>query len=222
MTEAAINTALYEQFARIGKGVDSPKRIELLELLLQGPRSVDQLATSTGMGMTNTSAHLRVLRQARLVDCQKQGTRVVYSIADDMVARFLMSLKALARTRLAEVAQLVEALIRCEPGLDIVTRDQLMARVGSKDVLVIDVRPREEYTAGHIMGAISIPFDHIEAAVVGLPTNLPIVAYCRGPYCTYAPQAVRVLQKHGYWASCLEDGFPEWRLAGLPVEVTGV
>jgi rhodanese-related sulfurtransferase/DNA-binding transcriptional ArsR family regulator len=222
MTEATLTAALYEQFARIGKGVDSPKRIELLELLAQGPKSVDQLAAETGMGVGNTSAHLQVLRQARLVDNQKRGARVVYRLADDLVARFLIVLKELARARLAEVEQLLADLMRHEPGLEVVARDELSKRLASGQVIVIDVRPREEYAAGHIRGAISLPIDDIGNAVNVLPRDVQIVAYCRGPYCIYALKAVSLLQQHGYRAAQLEAGFPEWRLAGLPIEASTV
>ena len=217
MSENDLKQLLYEQFALIGKAVDSPKRIEVLELLSQGEQSVDALAAATGMGTTNTSAHLQVLRQARLVETRKQGTKVYYRLADDLVARFLIQLRELARARLAEVESTVRAYLRADGGLEQVTREQLLDRALRGDVLIIDVRPAGEYEAGHIPGALSVPLETLSEAASSLPASAKMVAYCRGPYCVLSPKAVRWLRDHGFDAVQLEDGFPEWRLAGLPV-----
>jgi len=217
--EQELKDALYEQFARIGKAVDSPKRIELLELLGQGERSVESLALSTAMGTTNTSAHLKVLRQARLVETRKLGTKVLYRLADDLVARFLLQLRELAHARLAEVESTVKAYLHADEDLEQITREELLARAMRGDVLIVDVRPQEEYDAGHIPGAVSIPFETLAENSSTIPTDTQVVAYCRGPYCVLSPKTVRWLRSNGYQAIQLEDGFPEWRLAGLPVAV---
>jgi rhodanese-related sulfurtransferase/DNA-binding transcriptional ArsR family regulator len=210
---------LYEQFARTAKAVASPKRIELLELLAQGERTVEALAGATGMGMTNTSAHLQVLRQARLVETRKQGTRVHYRLAGDEVAGFVAALRDLARARLAEVDRVVADYFVARDALEPVSRTELVERAARGEVVILDVRPAEEFAAGHIPGALSVPLDQLEAALSGLPERARIVAYCRGPYCVLAPQAVERLRARGFNARRLVDGMPEWRLAGLPVAV---
>jgi len=184
---------LYEQFARTAKAVASPKRIELLELLAQGEHTVEALARATGMGVTNTSAHLQVLRHARLVETRKHGTRVFYRLGGDEVAGFVAALRDLARARLAEVDRVVQDYFVARDALEPVSRAEL--------------------------GALSIPLDQLEAALSRLPKRARIVAYCRGPYCVLAPQAVQRLRAKGFKARRLADGMPEWRLAGLPVAV---
>ena len=209
--------ALYEQFARLGRAFANPKRIELLDLLAQGERSVEALAEGTGMGVTNTSNHLQVLRQACLVATRKEGTRVLYRLADDQVLVFAVALRALARTRLAEVDRVVRDYFLARDSLETVSRDELMERVSRGDVIVLDVRPREEFVQGHIAGAVSVPLAELEEHLRDLRGDVEIVAYCRGPYCVLAPQAVELLRRHDFRARRLEDGMPEWRLAGLPV-----
>jgi rhodanese-related sulfurtransferase/DNA-binding transcriptional ArsR family regulator len=208
---------LYEQFARTAKAVASPKRIELLELLAQGEQTVEALARATGMGVTNTSAHLQVLRHARLVETRKQGTRVHYRLAGDEVAGFVAALRDLARVRLAEVDRVVADYFVARDALEPVSRAELVERAARGDVVILDVRPAEEFAAGHIPGALSVPLDQLEAALARLPKRARIVAYCRGPYCVLAPQAVQRLRAKGFKARRLVDGMPEWRLAGLPV-----
>jgi rhodanese-related sulfurtransferase/DNA-binding transcriptional ArsR family regulator len=210
---------LYEQFARTAKAVASPKRIELLELLAQGEHTVEVLANATGMGMTNTSAHLQVLRQARLVETRKQGTRVNYRLAGDEVAAFVAALRDLARARLAEVDRVVQDYFAARDALEPISRAQLVERAGRGEVVILDVRPTEEFAAGHIPGALSVPLDQLDAALSRLPKRARVVAYCRGPYCVLAPQAVQRLRDKGFQAHRLVDGMPEWRLAGLPVAV---
>lgn len=208
---------LYEQFARAARAVASPRRIELLDVVAQGERSVEALAESTGMGVTNTSAHLQVLRRAGLVDTRRERTRVLYRLAGDEVAGFLGSLRDLARSRLADVDQIVADYFVARDALEPVSRTELVERAGRGDVVVLDVRPRDEFLAGHIPGALSVPLDQLDAALARLPRTTQIVAYCRGPYCVLAPQAVERLRAEGFSARRLEDGMPEWRLAGLPV-----
>ena len=210
---------LYEQFARTAKAVASPKRIELLELMAQGEQTVEVLARATGMGVTNTSAHLQVLRRDRLVETRKQGTKVHYRLAGDEVAGFVASLRDLARARLAEVDRVVADYFVARDALEPVSRAELVERASRGDVVILDVRPAEEFAAGHIPGALSVPLDQLDAALSRLPKRARIVAYCRGPYCVLAPQAVQRLRAKGFTASRLVDGMPEWRLAGLPVAV---
>lgn len=210
---------LYEQFARVAKATASPKRIELLELLAQGERSVEALAQATGMGVTNTSAHLQVLRQARLVETRKEATKVHYRLASDEVAAFVAALRDLARSRLADVDQIVRDYFVARDALEPVNRTELMERAGRGEVVILDVRPREEFLAGHIPGALSLPLDELDAALARLPKRTQVVAYCRGPYCVLAPEAVERLRAKGFKARRLADGMPEWRLAGLPVAV---
>lgn len=210
---------LYEAFAATAKAVASPKRIELLDLLAQAERSVEALAQATGTGMTTTSAHLQVLRHARLVGTRKEGTRVFYRLAGDEVAAFVVSLRGLASSRLAEVDEVVRDYFDARDSLEPVSRGELVERAERGEVLILDVRPREEFTAGHIPGALSVPLDRLEDTLARLPQQAQIVAYCRGPYCVLAPQAVERLRARGFTSRRLADGMPEWRLAGLPVAV---
>jgi rhodanese-related sulfurtransferase/DNA-binding transcriptional ArsR family regulator len=214
-----VKDTLYEQFARIGKAVANPKRIELLDLIAQGERSVDDLAAGAGMGITNTSNHLQVLRQARLVETRKEGTRVLYRLANDTVFRFSVALRDLAHSRLAEVGEVVRDYFLARDSLEPVSRERLLTLIQQGEVVALDVRPREEYDLGHIPGAVSIPLGELEARLRSLDKHTEVVAYCRGPYCVLAPQAVEFLREHGFRARRLEDGMPEWRLAGLPVAV---
>lgn len=210
---------LYEQFARTAKAAASPKRIELLEVLAQGEHTVEVLAEATGMGVTNTSAHLQVLRGARLVATRKDGTKVFYRLASDDVAAFVVALRDLARSRLAEVDEVVRDYFTARDALEPVSRDELIDRAARGDVVILDVRPPEEFASGHIPGALSVPLDRLDATLARLPKRTQIVAYCRGPYCVLAPQAVEQLRAKGYKARRLAEGMPEWRLAGLPVAV---
>ena len=208
---------LYEAFARTAKALSSPKRVELAELLAQGEHSVEGLAQATGMGVTNTSAHLQVLARARLVAARKEGTRVFYRLSGDDVTAFVVALRDLARSRLAEVDQVVRDYFTVRDVLEPLTREELVERTGRGDVVLLDVRPAAEFAAGHIPGALSVPLDDLDAALARLPAGADIVAYCRGPYCVLALQAVERLRARGYKARRLADGLPEWRLAGLPV-----
>jgi len=209
-------SVFYEQFARIGKALAAAGRVELLDLLCQGERSVEALAHASGMTVTNTSQHLQVLRAAALVEARKEGTKVIYRPAGEDVCRFFLALGELAHARLAEVNQLVRRYLDGEV-FQPLTRDELRDRVERGDVLVLDVRPPAEYAAGHIPGAVSIPLDELQARLGELPPDGEIVAYCRGPYCLLAANALELLNGHGFRARRLEDGLPEWRLAGLPI-----
>jgi len=210
---------LNEQFARVAKAVAHPKRVELLDLLAQGERSVDALAGAIGSGVTATSANLQVLRQAQLVETRKEGARVFYRLAGDEVARFLVALRHLAAAQLAEVDRVVRDYFEARGELEALGSDELWRRVHDGGVTVLDVRPSEEFASGHIPGAISIPLDQLAARLDEVPPDTEIVAYCRGTYCVLAPEAVTLLHRHGRRARRLHDGLPEWRLAGLPVAV---
>jgi len=212
---------LYAQFSRLGKAVSNPKRIELLELLAQTERSVDELAAASGMDFANTSAQLQVLSRARLVEGQRQGKRVIYRLADESVTRFLAALRELSRARLAEVEQVARDYFEARDHLEPLGSAELMRRLKDPATLVIDVRPAEEYAAGHIPGALSVPLGELKRRIAHLPRAAEIVAYCRGPYCVLAPEAIEILHRAGLRARRLEDGFPEWRLAGLPVTAAG-
>ena len=211
--------SIYEQFSRIGSAISSPKRLELLDILCQGPRTVEVLAKETGMTIANTSQHLQVLRIARLVETEKEGLFVTYRLADKLVCDFFHSLSVLAKSRLAEIEQLTRRYFEDREAMEPIDRTVLMKRVREGTVTVLDVRPKEEYQAGHIPGAISIPLKELEKHLSELPKEQEIVAYCRGPYCVLSIKAVELLRSKGYTSIRLEDGVWEWRNAGLPVEI---
>lgn len=218
MTEhRQVKDALYDHFARIGKAVANPKRIELLDLLCQSERSVEELALASNMGVKNTSAQLRELRLARLVETRRDGTRIYYRLADDAVAELYFVLRDVAAARLAEIEHITRDYFESRDRLEPVAREDLLRRAKEGDILLLDVRPREEYVAGHIPGAVSIPLDELEDRIEELPRDVDIVAYCRGPYCFLAPEAVSTLNAAGLRAARLEDGFPEWKRAGLKI-----
>lgn len=209
--------AIYEQFARIGKAVSSPKRLELLDLLCQGERTVDVLAKESALTVANASQHLQVLRTARLVETEKVGQYVTYRLADGAVCEFFRTMRVLAESRLAEVEQAKRQFLEGKEGMEPVDREALIKRVRDGAVTVLDVRPIEEYQAGHIPGAISIPLKKLEQHLSELPLDQEIVAYCRGPYCVLAVQAVEMLRAKGYQAVRLEEGILDWRAMGFPV-----
>jgi len=215
MSDPQAKAGLYEQFARIGKAMASPKRLELLDLLAQGERNVEDLAREAGLGMTSCSAHLQVLHNARLVLTRKQGTRVYYSLASDAVARLYGDIRDVAAGLLAEVGPARQAYLGED--VEVITREELVRRAESRQVTVVDVRPGTEYAAGHIPGAISIPLGELAQRLAELPPGTEVAAYCRGPYCVFAHEAVRFLHANGRAARRLADGMPEWRRAGLPV-----
>jgi len=207
---------LFDQFARVGKALGSGKRLELLDLLAQAERDVASLAAATGLGITTASAHLQTLRRANLVTTRRDGTRILYRLAGRDVAELLARLREVARSHLPDVEAARATYLGADGGQP-VTRDELERLARTAQVTVIDVRPREEYAAGHIPGAVSIPLDELAERLAELPDDGRIVAYCRGAYCVLAHDAVRVLAAHGRDATRLADGMLEWRLAGLPV-----
>ncbi|MBL8975324.1 MAG: metalloregulator ArsR/SmtB family transcription factor [Myxococcales bacterium] len=210
--------ALYEQLARVSKALASPKRLELLDLLSQAPRTVEDLAEAAELSVANASQHLKLLREARLVESSRRGLYVVCRLADDDVARFLVSLRGLAETRLAELPAAVRRVLGGRRPAEPVDGPELLARAGRGEVIVLDVRPPEEYRAGHIPGARSIPLPELQSRLGELPPGVTLVAYCRGPYCVYAADAVELLQRHGYDATRMDQGVAEWRSHGWPIE----
>jgi len=211
--------AIYEQFARLGKAISAPKRLELLDLLCQGPRTVEALAEQAAISVANASQHLQVLRAARLVDAEKKGLYVEYRLADDEVGGFFLALRGLAEARLAEVERVTEDYLESRGAMEAVEGEELLRRVKSGEVTVLDVRPPEEFHAGHIPGALSIPLGELKARLKELPKGRDVVAYCRGPYCVMAIEAVELLRTKGFKAHRMEQGVVDWRARGWRVEV---
>ena len=217
-TNRTFKDALYAQFARIGHAVSTPKRIEMLDLLGQSERTVADLAELTVTPVKNTSAHLRALRAAGLVETRKDGPHVFYRLADDGVHEFLRELQSLAHARLADVERVTQQYLDGRDEMEPVSARELERRIRDGDVTVIDVRPSEEYEAGHIPGALSVPVEQLKRGRSAPPKSREVVAYCRGRYCVYAVEAVTLLRKRGYRARRLMDGFPAWRDEGRKVE----
>ena len=216
-THREFKDRLYGQLARLGKALSSPHRIEILELLAQGERSVDSLASEIGLSMANTSQHLQALRQSALVESRKDGLFVHYRLADPDVFELAQVIRSVAERRLAELDRLVHDHFRNRADAEPVPMDELLKRARSKQVVVLDTRPAGEYIAGHIPGALSIPVDDLQRRLKELAKGKEYVAYCRGPYCIYADRAVEILQASGRRARRLVAGFPDWRSAGFPV-----
>ncbi len=210
--------ALYGQFARIGKATASPRRLMLLEVLCQGPRTVETLAKETGQSVANTSQHLQVLRGARLVEAERDGLHVVYRTAGEDVKSFLKMLRSLADARLAEVEQVRREYMESRDTMERIDETVLIERVRDGEVTVLDVRPREEFEAGHVLGALSIPLRELEERIGSLDRGRDVVAYCRGPYCVLAVEAIETLKAHGFTAFPLEDGVDELSAKGFVLE----
>jgi len=221
MSHREFKDALYAQFARIGHALGSPKRIELLDLLAQGEKTVEQLAEQSATPLKNASAHLRTLRHARLVETRRQGTFIHYRLADGSVGPLVRNLQEIGRTCLAEVRHIAQLYLDGRDALEPVTFAELRRLMREDGVTVIDVRPRDEYEAGHIPGAISIPVPELKRRMEELPKAKEVIAYCRGPYCVYSLEAVTLLRKRGYRARRAGEGLPDWRARRLPVEVAG-
>lgn len=215
---ASLTAVIYEQIARVGQATASPIRLELLDLLSQGPRTVDALAHQTGQSAATTSHHLQVLRRARLVEAEKAGLYVTYSLADPRVGDFFLQLRHLAESQLVEVRHVTRQYLEERGALEPVGNDELVRRVRAGEVTLIDVRPRDEYVAAHLPGAISVPLADLGKRVGTLPKRRDIVAYCRGPYCVMALDAVDLLRRKGFRAHRLEHGVPEWRAQGWRVD----
>ena len=209
---------LFGQFARIGKALSSPRRLEIVDLLAQRERTVEEIAGETAMSVASASQHLQVLKAARIVEARREGLYAHYRLADEDVFRTWQAVRALAESRLSEVDGVVDAYLYDRDALEAVNAAELMERLNDGSVIVLDVRPEEEYRAGHIPGALSMPVDALEAALQTLPRDREIVAYCRGPYCVFSDEAVALLRARGYRARRMRQGLPDWRAAGMPVE----
>jgi rhodanese-related sulfurtransferase len=209
---------LFEQFARIGKALASPKRLEILDLLAQGERTVEEIARETAMPVANASQHLQALKGVRMVESRREGLYAYYRLSDEDVFRTWQAVRALGEKRLADIDRVVETYLEDRGALEVVNATALLERLSDGSAVVLDVRPKEEYRAGHIPGALSVPVDALEAALQTLPKDKEIVAYCRGPYCVFSDEAVAFLGSRGYRVSRLAEGLPDWRAAGRPVE----
>jgi rhodanese-related sulfurtransferase/DNA-binding transcriptional ArsR family regulator len=210
---------LYEQFARIGKALSNGHRLELLEVLAQGEHSVETLAQETGMSVANASQHLQVLRSAQLVEVRRAGVYLYYRLADEDVFSLWQATRKVSESRIAEIDRIVQTYLHDRSLLQPISAAELLRRLTEGNVILLDVRPAEEYAAGHLPDALSIPVADLEARLSELPQDREIVAYCRGPYCVFADEAVALLRTNGYRARRLEQGLPDWRALGLPVEV---
>jgi len=218
MTAISPKKKLFENFARVAKALASANRLELLEALAQGERSVDGLAHASGMSVANTSNHLRIMREGGLVQSRREGTQIIYSLTDEKVPLLLAGIRYVAERHLAEVERIVRENFNSRDKLTPVRREELLGLVKSGEAMVIDVRPSSEYDAGHIEGAVNIPLESLTERLSKLPKDQEIVAYCRGPYCMMSFDAVEQLRQHGYRARRLEDGYPEWKTEQLPVD----
>jgi rhodanese-related sulfurtransferase/DNA-binding transcriptional ArsR family regulator len=214
----AAKTALFDGFARLGQALGNGRRLEILDVLANGERTVEGLAAEAGLSVANASQHLQVLRAAGLVRSRRQGTRIFYQLGDAVVFELWRNLRSVAAQRQAEVGRLAEAYLGARESLEPVTRAELLRRLKRKeDLVILDVRPAAEYAAGHLPSAVSIPLAELRRRLRDLPRGKEIVAYCRGPYCAFAQTAIRVLRQAGFDARRLEEGLPEWKAAGLPV-----
>ncbi|TNC96080.1 MAG: ArsR family transcriptional regulator [Stygiobacter sp.] len=219
MAASAVKLTLLEQFAKVGKALSNPHRIYILEILSQSERSVEGIATTAGLGIANASQHLQHLRRAGLVSARKSGTQVLYRLSGEDVFDLLTATRGTARRHLADIDRVVVSYMNRQDGMEPISREELLARIREHSVIVLDVRPEEEFLAGHLPGALNIPVKELERRLRELPSNCEVVAYCRGEYCLYAYDAVAALRGFGYRARRLADGFPEWRMAGLPIEL---
>jgi rhodanese-related sulfurtransferase len=217
MGDRRAKDALFDAFAEVAKALASGRRAEIVDVLAQGERSVEEVAGELGQSVANTSHHLRALARAGLVRTRREGTRIFYALASDRVATLWAALRDVAADHVAGIERLAEAYMGDRDGLEAITREELAARLRRDDLVVLDVRPYAEFRAGHIAGARSVPVGELRRSLRILPREAEVVAYCRGPYCVYADDAVRELRRRGRDARRLEDGFPEWKRAGLPV-----
>jgi rhodanese-related sulfurtransferase len=217
MGDRAFKASLYRQFARLGKALASPARLELLDLLAQGERSVEELSQEADLTIANASAHLQALSRAQLVASRKAGLRVYYRLADPSVFQLWVALRTAGERQLTEIDRLVAIYFQDRQTLQPVSREELQQRLSGGETIVLDVRPVLEYQQGHIIGARSMPVDELEQRLAELEAHRQIVAYCRGPYCVFADEAVTLLRAHGFHAERYAEGYPDWAAAGLPV-----
>ena len=217
MGDRQAKDALFDGFAEVAKALASGRRAEIVDLLAQGERSVEEIAAEIGQSVANTSHHLRTMARAGLLTTRRDGTRIVYRLASERVADLWSALRDVAADHVAGLERLAAAYMGARDGVEVVDREELAARIERGDVLVLDVRPVAEFVAGHIAGSRSVPIGDLRQHLRALPKGREVVAYCRGPYCIYADEAVRQLNRRGFRARRLVEGFPEWRRAGLPV-----
>jgi len=217
MGERAAKDALFDGFAEVAKALASGRRAEIVDVLAQGERSVDEISDEIGQSVANTSHHLRAMARAGLLSTRRDGTRIYYALAGERVEALWAALRDVAAEHVAGMERLAEDYLGDRDGLEAISREELAARLRRGDLVVLDVRPEAEFRVGHIAGARSVPVTELRRKLRALPKDVEVVAYCRGPYCVYADDAVRELNRRGYRAQRLEDGFPEWKRAGLPV-----
>jgi rhodanese-related sulfurtransferase/DNA-binding transcriptional ArsR family regulator len=217
-TKREFKDQLFEQFARIGKSLSNGRRLEILELLAQGPRTVEDLARETGLSVANASQHLQVLRRCHLVSVKREGLFANYKLASDDVLRMCISIRRLGERHLSDIQRLVETYLSSREKLEPISCQELLRRLKEESIFLLDVRPREEYEAGHIAGARSIPLSELKTRLKEIPRKREIVAYCRGPYCVFADEAVSILASRGYRAVRLREGFPEWKTRRFSIE----
>jgi rhodanese-related sulfurtransferase/DNA-binding MarR family transcriptional regulator len=218
MAHREFKDRLFGHFARIGKALSSPRRLEIVDLLAQGERTVEEIAGETSMSVASASQHLQALKAARMVESRREGLYIHYRLAGEDVFRTWQAVRNLAESHLSEVDGVVEAYLGDRDALEAVDASDLLERLREGSVVVLDVRPEEEYRAGHIPGALCVPVDALEATLKSLPRDRDVVAYCRGPYCVFSDEAVAFLRARGYQARRLRQGLPDWRAAGMPVE----
>ncbi len=209
---------IFQQFANIATAFSSPKRLEIIDILIQGEKDVETLSRQISAAVANTSRHLQILKNARLVESRREGVRIYYRISDERVFNCWKGLQSLAENRIAEIREVLRDFLGERNAMNAMSKEELWSRVQSNDVVVIDVRPVEEFNSGHIPGAISIPLAELKDRLNEIPNDHEIVAYCRGPYCVLSPEAIKILKDEGYEALRLEESLPEWKSAGLPVE----
>jgi DNA-binding transcriptional ArsR family regulator len=220
MNHRAFKSAINEQFARIAKAIANPHRFEIIDLLAQGERSVDDIARETELSIANASQHLGALREAHLVTTRKEGLYVYYRLSDPNIYRLIQIIREIAEHQLSEVDRIVDTYLHNRESLEPIKTHELAARLTEPDLIILDVRPMEEYQQGHIAGAQSIPVDELVQRINELSPESEIVAYCRGPYCVFADEAVEILKSNGYQVRRMQEGYPDWNLDGLPTEVS--
>jgi rhodanese-related sulfurtransferase len=209
---------IFQQFANIATAFSSPKRLEIIDILEQGEKDVETLSRQISATFPNTSRHLQILKNARLVQSRRDGVRMYYRLSDEQVFNCWKGLQSLAENRVAEIREVLKDFFEERNAMNAMSKEELWSHIQSDDVIVLDVRPKEEFSSGHIPGAISIPLSELRERINEIPHNREVVAYCRGPYCVLSPEAIKILHDEGYDASRLEEGLPEWREAGYSVE----
>jgi len=218
MKSREFKNLIYEQFAKMAQAFAAPKRLEIIDVLAQGERDVDSLSQQVAMTIANTSRHLQILKQTRLVENRREGVRIIYRLADGDVLRCWMNLQLLAEKRSSEIRETARLFFEERDTLEPISCEELLTRTKNEDVIVLDVRPVEEYRNGHIPGAVSIPLSELKNRLAEIPPDSGVIAYCRGPYCVLSVEAMAILRNAGFQAVRLKEGFPEWKEAGLAVD----